>query len=315
LICSFIDQMRARKFRVESICRVLTEQGVAVTGRTYRNWKNAPPSARTITDAGLTDALLATIDTPEGMYGRRKMTAYLRRQGHQVAACTIDRLMSDEGLSGVIRGRKHRTTIPGGKNSRRAPDLLDRDFTAVMPNRKWVTDFTYTRTWSGFVYVAFVIDCFSRAIVGWHATTVKDTAMVTTALKMALWRRDHADHRVAAGLIHHSDAGSQYTSIAFAETLVLEGIAASIGSVGDAYDNALAETTIGLFKTEAVGRGSPFLAGPLRIIDDVEYATMEWVDWFNNRRLHSSLDYVPPEEYEAAYYAQTQESQPATPQP
>jgi putative transposase len=314
LICSFIDQMRARKFRVESICRVLTEQGVAVTGRTYRNWKNAPPSARTITDAGLTDALLATIDTPEGMYGRRKMTAYLRRQGHEVAACTIDRLMGDEGLSGVVRGRKHRTTIPGGKDARRAPDLLDRDFTAVMPNRKWVTDFTYTRTWSGFVYVAFVIDCFSRSIVGWHATTVKDTAMVTTALKMALWRRDHADHRVGAGLIHHSDAGSQYTSIAFAETLVLEGIAASIGSVGDAYDNALAETTIGLFKTEAVGRGSPFLTGPLRIIDDVEYATMEWVDWFNNRRLHSSLDYVPPEEYESAYYAQTQESQPVTPQ-
>ena len=138
--------------------------------------------------------------------------------------------------------------------------------------------------------------------------------MVTTALKMALWRRDHADRRVGAGLIHHSDAGSQYTSIAFAETLVLEGIAASIGSVGDAYDNALAETTIGLFKTEAIGRGSPFLTGPLRTIDDVEYATMEWVDWFNNRRLHSRLDYVPPEEYESAYYAQTQASQPATPQ-
>jgi putative transposase len=315
LICSFIEQMRARNFRVESICRVLTEQGVAVTGRTYRNWKNAAPSARTITDAGLTDALRATVGTPEGMYGRRKMTAYLRRQGHQVAACTVDRLMGDEGLSGVVRGRKHRTTIPGGTDARRAPDLLDRDFTAAIPNRKWVTDFTYCRTWSGFVYVALVIDCFSRAIVGWHATTVKDTAMVTTALKMALWRRDHAEHRVAAGLIHHSDAGSQYTSIAFAETLVLEGIAASIGSVGDAYDNALAETTIGLFKTEAIGRGSPFLTGPLRIIDDVEYATMEWVDWFNNRRLHSVLDYVPPEEYEAAHYAHTQGSQPATPQP
>jgi len=208
LICSFIDQMRARKFRVESICRVLTEQGVAVAGRTYRNWKKAAPSARTITDAGLTDALRATVGTPEGMYGRRKMTSHLRRQGHQVAACTVDRLMSDEGLSGVVRGRKHRTTIPGGKDSRRAPDLLDRDFTAAAPNRKWVTDFTYCRTWSGFVYVAFVIDCFSRAIVGWHAATVKDTAMVTTALKMALWRRDHAQHRVAAGLIHHSDAGS-----------------------------------------------------------------------------------------------------------
>jgi putative transposase len=131
---------------------------------------------------------------------------------------------------------------------------------------------------------------------------------------MALWRRDHADRGVSAGLIHHSDAGSQYTSIAFAETLVLEGIAASIGSVGDANDNALAETTIGLFKTEAVGRGSPFLNGPLPTIDDVEYTTMEWVDWFNNRRLHSQLDYVPPEEYEAAYYAHSQTSQPATPQ-
>lgn len=133
MICSFIDQMRARKFRIESICRVLTEQGVAVAGRTYRNWKKAAPSARTITDAELTHALRVTVGTPEGLYGRRKMTAHLRRRGHQVAACTVDRLMSDEGLSGVVRGGKHRTTIPGGKDSRRAPDLLDRDFTAVMP--------------------------------------------------------------------------------------------------------------------------------------------------------------------------------------
>jgi putative transposase len=307
--------MRARNFRVESVCRVLTEHGVQVAPRTYRSWKSSMPSARTVSDAHLTDALRATVGTPEGMYGRRKMTAYLRRQGHRVAGCTVDRLMRDEGLSGVIRGRKHRTTIAAEGECRRAPDLLDRDFTAAAPNRKWVTDFTYTRTWMGFVYVAFVVDCFSRAIVGWHATTVKDTAMVTTALKMALWRRDHADHRVDAGLIHHSDAGSQYTSIAFAETLVLEGIAASIGSVGDAYDNALAETTIGLFKTEAVGRGSPFLTGPLRTIDDVEYATMEWVDWYNGRRLHSQLNYIPPDEYETTYYAQTQASPPATPQP
>jgi hypothetical protein len=201
--------MRARKFGVESICRVLTEQGVQIAPRTYRNWKTATPSPRTVTDAQLTDALRATIGTPEGMYGRRKMTAHLRRQGYQVAACTVDRLMRDEGLSGVIRGRKHRTTIPGGKDSRRAPDLLNRDFTAEAPNRKWVTDFTYTRTWLGFVYVAFVVDCFSRTIVGWHAASVKDTTMVTTALKMALWRRDHADRRVGDGLIHHSDAGSQ----------------------------------------------------------------------------------------------------------
>jgi putative transposase len=295
--------MRARGFRVESICRVLSEQGVAVAPRTYRNWKTAKPSARTVTDAHLTDALRATIGTPEGLYGRRKMTAYLRRQGYRVAACTVDRPMGDEGLSEVIRGRRHRTTIPGGKDSRRAADLLDRDFTAEAPNRKWVTDFTYTRAWVGFVYVALVIDCFSRAIVGWHASSVKDTALVTTALKMALWRRDHTDRRVGDGLIHHSDAGC--TSISFAETLVLEGNAASIGSIGDAYDNALAETTIGLFKTEAVGPASPFRTGPLRTIDDVEYATMEWVDWYNNRRLHSQLNYIPPEEYEAAYYARS----------
>jgi transposase InsO family protein len=316
LICEFIDQMRAQGYRVDPICRVLTEQGVQVAGRTYRNWKTAGPSPRTVADAYLTDALRATISTPESMYGRRKMTPYLRRQGHQVGIGTVDRLMRDEGLSGVVRGGKHRTTIPGeGKEHRRAPDLVDRDFTAVEPNRKWVTDFTYVPTWMGFVYVAFVIDCFSRAIVGWHAATIKDTAMVTTALKMALWRRDHDGHAVAEGLIHHSDAGSQYTSIAFSETLALEGIAASIGSIGDAYDNALAESTIGLFKTEALAKGSPFLTGPLRSLDDVEYATMEWVDWYNNRRLHSLLGDVPPEEFEALHYAQQQPSQPVMTQP
>ncbi|SHT77766.1 Transposase [Mycobacteroides abscessus subsp. abscessus] len=263
-----------------------------------------------MTDAQVTDALLATVDAPEGMYGRRKMTAHLRRQGIDVARCTVDRLMRDEGLSGIVRGRKHRTTI-ADRNALRAPDLVDRDFTAAAPNRKWVTDFTYVPTWSGFVYVALVIDCFSRLIVGWQVSAVKDTAMVTTALKMALWRRDHYGHAVDDGLIHHSDAGSQYTSISFAETLVLEGIAASIGSIGDAYDNALAETTMGLFKTEALGPDSPFRAGPLRTLDDVEYPVMEWVDWYNNRRLHSLLDYVPPVEYESAYYAQLPTSQPA----
>jgi len=302
--------MRTAGYRVESICTILREQGLQVAPRTYRNWKTAQPSARTITDAHLTDALLTTVGSPEGMYGRRKMTAHLRREGHQVAACTVDRLMRDEGLSGITRGRRHRTTIPD-KGAARATDLLDRDFTAAAPNRKWVTDFTYVPTWTGFVYVALVIDCFSRAIVGWQISKTKDTAMVTTALKMALWRRDHHGHAVGEGLIHHSDAGSQYTSIAFAETLVLEGIAASIGSVGDAYDNALAETTIGLFKTEAIGAGSPFRRGPLRTLDDVEYPTMEWLDWYNNRRLHSLLDYIPPSEYESTYYAQLWASQPA----
>ena len=142
--------MRTAGYRVESICAVLREQGVQVAPRTYRNWKAAEPSTRTVSDAHLTDALLATVGNPEGMYGRRKMTAYLRREGHQAAACTVDRLMRDEGLSGITRGRRHRTTIPD-KDAARAADLLDRDFTAAAPNRKWVTDFTYVPTWSGFV--------------------------------------------------------------------------------------------------------------------------------------------------------------------
>ncbi|WP_275106952.1 IS3 family transposase [Nocardia terpenica] len=194
------------------MCRPV-RTGRAGRRATYRNWKTAQPSARTVADAYLIDALEATEGTPEGMYGRRKMVLYLRRQGHQVSIKTVDRLMRGQGRNGVVRGGRHRTTIAGtGAGHRRAPDLLDRDFTAEQPNRKWVTDFTYVPTWSGFVYVAFVVDCFSRFIVGWHAATVKDTAMVTIALRMALWRRDHDDHPVRDGLIHHSDAGSQLES-------------------------------------------------------------------------------------------------------
>jgi putative transposase len=161
--------------------------------------------------------------------------------------------------------------------------------------------------------MSFVIDCFSRAIVGWHAATTKTTPLVTTALRMALWRRDHHGHPVGDGLIHHSDAGSQYTSIHFAESLALEGIAASVGSVGDAYDNALSESTIGLFKTECFRPGSPFHHGPFTTIADVEYATLGWVDWYNQRRLHSTIGNVPPDEYGDTYYRQITTSQPATP--
>ena len=279
-----------------------------VAERTYRAWKRAQPSARDLADALVIDAILAArVDergqaTPESMYGRRKMTALLRRQGLAVSKRQVDRLMRDLGINGLVRGKGTRTTIPD-RNAARAPDLLDRDFTAPAPNRRWVADFTYVRTWTGFVYVSFVIDCYSRAIVGWHAATTKTTPLVTTALRMGLWRRDRAGHDVEDGLIHHSDAGSQFTSVSFAETLALEGIAASIGSIGDAYDNALAESTIGLFKNEAVRDGSPFRSGPLRTIDDVEWITAGWVDWYNARRLHSTLGDVPPDEYEAVYYA------------
>ena len=259
-------------------------------------------SVRDRGDAVVIDALLATESTPEGMYGRRKMVSHLRRQGLPASARQVDRLMRDLGLNGRVRGRGVRTTVPD-RNALRAPDLLDRDFTAPAPNIRWVADFTYVRTWAGFTYVSFVIDCYSRAIVGWHASMSKTTPLVTTALRMALWRRDRAGHPAGDGLVHHSDAGSQFTSVAFAETLALEGIAASIGSIGDAFDNALAESTIGLFKNEAIRDDSPFRDGPLKRLEDVEWITLAWVDWYNQHRLHSRLGDVPPDEFEAAYYA------------
>jgi len=301
--------MRAQGFGVEPVCAVLREQGCQVAPRTYRAWKKALPSTRTIADAYVTHAIRATKDTPEGLYGRRKMTAHLRRKGLHVSIGTVDRLMRDEGLCGVIRGKNHRTTIPG-KDGKRASDLLDRDFTAPCPNRVWVADFTYCRTWAGFVYVSFIIDVFSRKIVGWHVMTTRPTELVTVPLRMALWNRRHEGIEIFEGLLHHSDAGAQYVSLKFSEELMLEGILASIGSVGDAYDNALAESTIGLFKTEAIRRGNPFHSGPFKNIADIEYATMGWVDWYNNRRLHSSLDYVPPFEFELNYYAGDLASQP-----
>jgi putative transposase len=249
---AFIDDMRAAGHAVESTCTVLTEQGCKVAARTYRSWKQTtrPIATRMLTDAGLTDALLGAQGTPESLYGRRKMTHWLRRQGHDVAFCTVDRLMGELGMSGVRRGKAVRTTIPAA-DGHRAGDLLDRDFTAPAPNTRWVADFTYCRTWAGFVYVAFVLDVFAQRIVGWHAATDKRTPLVLTPLRIALWDRERQGFPVEPGqLLHHSDAGSQYTSIRFTDHLDLEGIAPSIGSVGDAYDNALMESVIGLFKTE-----------------------------------------------------------------
>ena len=311
----FIDAMRAEGHAVESICRVLREQGCQVAARTYRSW--AQPgrvvAARTISDAvveGLVRELAFTRDragvdrlTPEGLYGRRKMTALVRRSGLSAASAgSVDRAMRSLALQGVRRGRAARTTVPA-KDGRRAGDLLDRQFTAPAPNRVWVTDFTYVRTWSGFVYVAFILDVFAQRIVGWHASSSKATDLVMIPLRMALWQRDHEGHRaVGSELIHHSDAGSQYTSIRFTEHLALEGIRPSIGSVGDAYDNALMETINGLYKTECI-RTTVFHENAYKNLADVEYATAGWVDWYNNRRLHSSMGMIPPIEYEHHHYA------------
>ena len=213
------------------------------------------------------------------------------RQGHETL-----------GHKGIRRSKGVRTTIPA-KDGIRAGDLLNRNFTAPAPNRVWVTDFTYVRTWAGFCYVAFIVDVFAQKIVSWHAATSKSTELVMTPLRIALWQRDRDGRPAAPGqLIHHSDAGSQYTSIRLTEHLALEEIRPSIGSVGDAYDNALMESVNGLYKTECI-RTSVFHTGPYKTIADVEYATAGWVDWYNNRRVHGSLGMLPPTEHEQAHYA------------
>lgn len=210
--------------------------------------------------------------------------------------------MRDLGMNGVRRGRKHRTTIPA-KDGKRAGDLLDRDFTAEAPNLVWVADFTYCRTWAGFAYVSFIVDVYAQKIVAWHAATTKTTPLVLTPLRMALWQRGREGHPVLDGqLTHHDDAGSQYTSVKFTEHLALEGIAQSIGTVGDAFDNALMETIIGLFKAECIDSGL-FHQGPFKTVEDIEYATAGWVDWWNNRRLHGVLGMITPSEAEEAHYA------------
>lgn len=323
MMLKFIDEQRAQGFAVESICRVLREQDVKIAARTYRAWKTRPPAARTHADAIVMDTVRDTAWTmvpgpdgresrrltPEGLYGRRKMRALLgRRCIADASPGSVDRAMRQLGLRGVTRQKKIRTTIPA-KDGRRAGDLLNRDFTATRPNEKWVTDFTYVRTWQpAWVYVAFIVDCFSQRIVGWHAQTSMHTDLVMTPLKMAIWERDRQGHPVQPGeLIAHSDAGAQYTSVRFTEHLALEGIAPSIGSVGDAYDNSLMETINGLYKAECI-RTTVFHQGPFRTVSDVEYATAAWVDWYNHRRLHSTLGMITPAEHENNYYqAQTVE--------
>ena len=314
MIVAFVDELRAEGHAVESICRVLREQGCQVAARTYRQWAQPDRrvSSRTVSDAIVEDAvrqLAWTVDqhgrrrlAPEGLYGRRKMTALVHRWIPDASPGSVDRAMRSLGLHGIRRSKGIRTTIPA-KDGARAGDLLNRDFTASAPNRTWVMDFTYCRTWAGWTYVAFIVDVFAQKILAWHAATVRDADLVLTPLTMAIWARGREGHPIEPGeLIGHSDAGRQYTAIRFTEHLELEGGRPSIGSVGDAFDNALMESVIGLYKTECI-RTTVFHAGPYRTMADVEYATAGWVDWYNNRRLHSSLGYLSPSEYETAHYA------------
>jgi putative transposase len=245
---------------------------------------------------------------PESLYGATKMWAHLQRLGIPVARCTVERLMRRNGWRGVVRTKKVRTTISDRAGSR-AADLVDRCFAATAPNQLLVADFTYVRIFGGFVYTAFVIDAFAGTIVGWDVTATANAAMVERALADGLELRRRQGHPIQPGAVHHSDAGSQYTSIAFGTQLLQAEIRPSIGSVGDAYDNALAETTIGLYKIECIRAGSPFHAG-LADIGDVELATAEWVHWYNTTRLMHRLGRRPPVEAEAQYYAQHRNDQP-----
>jgi len=313
MIVGFIDSLRANGFAVESICRVLREQGCMIAARTYRAWRARRPAARTVSDAKVVDAVRDVVwrtdddggkkMTPEGLYGRVKMRAHLDRTVLPgVSYGAVDRAMKLLCHNGIRRAKGIRTTIQASDGIR-AGDLLNRQFSAAEPNRVWVTDFTYCRTWAGWVYVVFIIDVFSRRIVAWHASTSKTVDLVTIPLRMALWQRKREGRPVkAAELIHHSDAGSQYTSVKLTEKLVLENIAASIGSVGDAYDNALVESANGLYKTECI-RTTIFHSGPYKTTSDVEFATAGWVDWYNTRRLHSSIGHMPPIEYETLHYS------------
>ena len=238
-----------------------------------------------------------------GVYGAPKIWAQLNREGIEVARCTVERLMGELGIRGAVRGKPRRTTIAAEDPAVRPADLVDRQFTVAGPNRLWVADITYVRTWSGFVYVSFVTDAYSRRIVGWHASRSLKTDLTLDALEQAIWERNRADEPLD-GLVHHSDRGTQYLSIRYTERLAEAGVAASVGSRGDSYDNALAETIIGLYKTELVRN-----RGPWRGLDDLELATLEWVDWFNHRRIFHELGRIPPVEYENNHYQRQKSDQ------
>lgn len=286
---NYIDQHRT-EFGVEPICKTLQ-----VAPSMYYASKTRPPSKRAVEDAQLVGEVERVWESNYRVYGRRKVWAQLNREGIPIGRDRAARLMRAAGIAGMTRGRKVRTTR-SDPAATRAPDLVDRNWMVTDPNRVWVTDFTYVATWSGMAYVAFVIDVYSRRVVGWRVAASMRTDLVLDALEHAIWARDDR----LDGLICHSDAGSQYCAIRYTERLAEIGAAPSIGSVSDPIDNAVAESTIGLYKNELIHR-----RGPWRTIDDIEYATLEYVDWFNHRRLHGEIGHVPPAELEATHYLQS----------
>jgi transposase InsO family protein len=289
----FIDEHRG-KFGVEPICDVLPiAPSVYYEQRArQRDPERRPPRVRQ--DEMVTADIHRVWHENQEVYGVRKVWRQLRREGHPVARCTVARLMRHAGLRGAVRGRKFKVTTCPDTAAPRPPDLVTRRFAALRPNELWVADLTYVATWRGFAYVAFVIDVFARRIVGWRVSNSLRSDLALDALEQALYDRqlDGAER-----LIHHSDRGTQYLSIRYTERLAEAGIERSVGTTGDSYDNALAESVIGLYKTELIHR-----RGPWKGIDEVEFATLEWVAWYNTRRLFEPLGYVPPDEFERAYY-------------
>jgi putative transposase len=294
---SFIDEYRG-DYGVEPICKVLPIAPSTYRERASQRRDPARLSTRRQRDLTLKPEVQRVFDANFGVYGVRKVWRQMRREGFDIARCTVERLMREMGLAGVIRGKPVRTTL----SNKAAPcplDQVNRQFHAPAPNRLWVSDFTYVATWAGFVYVAFVIDVFARYIVGWRVSRTAHASFVLDALEQAIHERKPIQ---GDGLIHHSDRGSQYLSITYTERLAEAGIEPSVGSVGDSYDNALAETINGLYKAEVIHR-----RGPWRSFEAVEYATLEWVDWFNNRRLMEPIGNIPPAEAEARYHAMLDE--------
>jgi putative transposase len=287
---AYIDEHR-EEFGIEPICEVMQ-----FAPSTYYAAKTRPLSQRTIRDAVLKVAIVTVHQANYEVYGVAKMWKAMRRTGEDIGRDQVARLMRELGIEGARRGRKTRTTRADEK-ANRPPDLVERQFTADRPNQLWVTDLTYVPTWAGMVYVSFITDVFSRMIVGWRVASNMRTDMVLDSLEMARWSRGTR----LDGLICHSDAGSQYTSIRYTERLDEIGATPSVGTVADSYDNALAETINGLYKTEVIRR-----RGPWRDVDAVELATLAWVHWFNTERLHSALGDLPPTEFEAAFYAAQQ---------
>jgi transposase InsO family protein len=291
----FIDDHRT-VYGVEPICRVLP-----IAPSTYFRHKAEQRDPRQRSTRAQRDEVLRAIirriwDEHHRVYGPRKVWKQMGREGLHEARCRVRRLMREMGLAGAVRGRAWTTTTDAAPKADQPRDLVDRHFTATRPNQLWVADFTYVATWRGFVYVAFVIDIFARRIVGWRVSSSLRTDFVLDALDQAIYERCGED---VGDLIHHSDRGSQYLAMRYTDRLIDAGIEPSVGSRGDAYDNALAETVIGLFKTEVIR-----LKGPWRHLEGVEFATLEWVDWFNHRRLLEPIGDMPPAEYQARYYDQ-----------